>query len=360
MNRWLVTTTLFILLAAAATAGAPQERTEAQLLAELKQLAQPPEPKQLRDLDRQEVAELMKARAKSAVKIMAEFEARFPKSPDLPTARSETLSAVGQVDDEDTAAAAAKVAKALLSGAAKGSDHAAQAQLFLHGQAFHKALAGVKLVDDFRAAWAKLADKVRQEAEAYMASYPNYRPGADAVAVLARLAQIAGDDKSEKFFAALIEKHQPGHPLARTAARHKAVGKEFDFPYTPLGSDKTVRLKELRGKVVVIYFWAVWCVPCKAETRLLAELYDKYHKDGLEVVGVSVDEKEELVAKYVKEKKIEWPQWVGEGARKFAADWGVESIPTQFVIDRAGRLQNADAVGSLEELIPTLLREKPR
>jgi hypothetical protein len=66
------------------------------------------------------------------------------------------------------------------------------------------------------------------------------------------------------------------------------------------------------------------------------------------------------VAKYVKVKKIEWPQWVGEGARKFAADWGVDSIPAQFVIDRAGRLHHANAAGSLEELIPALLLDKAR
>jgi len=49
-------------------------------------------------------------------------------------------------------------------------------------------------------------------------------------------------------------------------------------------------------------------VPCKAETKRLTELYQKHHKDGLEVIAVSLDEKEELVPKFVKVKKIEWPQ----------------------------------------------------
>ena len=65
--------------------------------------------------------------------------------------------------------------------------------------------------------------------------------------------------------------------------------------YQPLGTDRPARLRELRGKVVVVYFWAVWCVPCKPETKRLTELYEKYHKAGLEIIAVSLDEKETLV-----------------------------------------------------------------
>jgi peroxiredoxin len=172
------------------------------------------------------------------------------------------------------------------------------------------------------------------------------------------MAQIAGDETTEHFAVALVEKHQPGHPLARTAARHRAVGKPFDFTCTPLGSDRPARLSDLRGKAVVVYFWAVWCVPCKAETTRLAELYDKHHPEGLEIIAVSLDETEELVPKFVKVKKIEWPQWVGESARMFAADWGVDTLPVQFVIDRRGRLRDGDAVGKLQDMLPELLREK--
>jgi thiol-disulfide isomerase/thioredoxin len=240
----------------------------------------------------------------------------------------------------------------------KGSDLAAQADLYLHGQDFRRALGDIKSLEDFRAAWQKIAPTLRKEAEEFLATYPNYRDGADAVAALARMAQMAGDEATERFLVALVEKYQPGHPLARTAARHRAVGKEFDFTYIALGSNKPVRLAELRGKVVVIYFWAVWCVPCKAETKRLVELYEKYHQDGLEIIAVSLDEKEELVPKFVKVKKIEWPQWVGASARQFAADWGVDSMPTEFVIDRQGRLQNADAVGKLETLLPELLKKE--
>jgi peroxiredoxin len=172
------------------------------------------------------------------------------------------------------------------------------------------------------------------------------------------MAQVAQDEKTEHFLIALIEKHQPEHPLARSAARTRAVGKEFDFTFTPLGAEKPVRLKELRGKVVVVYFWAVWCAPCKAETKRLTELYEKHHKDGLEVIAVSLDEKEVLVPRFVKVKKIKWPQWVGKSARQFAADWGVEHLPAQFVIDRHGKLHHGDAVGKLEKILPELLKEK--
>jgi hypothetical protein len=76
------------------------------------------------------------------------------------------------------------------------------------------------------------------------------------------------------------------------------------------------------------------------------------------VIAVSLDEKEERVPKFVRAKKIEWPNWVGESARKFAADWGVDSLPAQFVIDGAGRLRHGNAVGKLEEVLPAPLKEK--
>ena len=358
MKRWLAVTTLLALAAAPAAADEPKKGTEQELLARLKRLAAPPSKREVRGLDTDEVRALLADRAKEALKIVGEFETRFPRSPALAQARSEALTAAGGVDDEGVAAAAAKVAKALRDDSPKGSDQAGQAELFLLGQAFRKSFRDTTSVDDFRAVWKKRASAIRKEAEEFMAAYPKYRHGADAVAALAHMAEVAGDEETERFLVALVEKHQPGHPLVRAAARHKAVGKEVDFAYTPLGSARPVRLKDLRGKVVVVYFWAVWCVPCKAETKRLTELYQKHHKDGLEVIAVSLDEKEELVPKFVKVKKIEWPQWVGESARQFAAEWGVDRLPVQFVIDRKGRLHHADAVGKLEEMLPELLKQK--
>jgi thiol-disulfide isomerase/thioredoxin len=357
MNRWLVATILLFGLASPALAG-EEARTEQGLLTRLKDLAAPPSRKDLRGLDADEVRDFRKGRARSALKTLGELEDRFPRSAALPDARALALTAVGAVDDDEVAAAAAKVAKALRDHSPRGSDHAAQADLFLLGQDFRKAIGDVTSVDEFRAAWARRAPTLRRQAEEFLAVYPSYRPGADAVAGLACMAQIAGDETTEHFAVALVEKHQPGHPLARTAARHRAVGRPFDFTYTPLGSDRPARLSHLRGKVVVVYFWAVWCVPCKAESKRLVELYDKHHKDGLEIVAVSLDEKEVLVPGFVKVKKIEWPQWVGESARQFAADWGVDALPVELVVDRHGRLRDGDAVGKLEELLPELLKEK--
>jgi thiol-disulfide isomerase/thioredoxin len=358
MNRCLALILLLALAPTTAITEEPKKQTEQELLAELQKLAATPEKKDLRGLDAEEVREFMITRARSALKAVSEFQDRFPNSPALPEARSAALQSVGGVDDEDVRAAAMKVARALRESATKGSDRAAEADLFMAGQDFRQAMQGAKSLDDFNAVWSKHADAIRKEAEGYMATYPKYRPGADAVASLARMAEIAHDDKTAQALIELVEKYQPDHPLARARVRQKAVGKEFDFTYTPLGSDTPARLNDLRGKVVVVYFWAVWCVPCKAETKRMTELYEKYHKDGLEIIAVSQDEKEELVPKFVKVKKIEWPQWVGAAARQFAVDWGVDSLPTEFVIDRKGRLHNANASGKLEEIVPRLLQEK--
>ncbi len=358
MRRWLTIVAVLGVLAPGLVADEPKGRTEQELLAELKKLAAPPERTQLKGLDADEVRDFYKERAENALRLARTFEEQFPKSAALAEARSEALKAVATVEDDEVAEASARLARALRDGAAKGSDHAAQADLFLLGQDFRKSLRGAKSLDDLRTAWTKHADGVRKEVEAYLTAYPKYRPGADAMARLAHLAQVAGDDKTERLVTELVAKNFPEHPLARAAARAQAVGKEFDFAYTPLGADAPTSLKALRGKVVVVYFWAVYSVPCKAENKHVQELYDRYHKDGLEVVGISLDEKEELVPKFVKVKKVEWPQWVGKDARRFAEEWGVESLPAEFVIDRKGRLHSGDALANLEELLPELLKEK--
>jgi len=347
-------------LAALALAWAPlagaQQRTDKELLAELRRLAEPP------DLDKEKIdtpdafKAILKKRGDAARDLLKDFEARHAKSPLLQEARAETLKVL-TVGNEPQAGAA-ELARKIVADAPKGSDFAAQADLFLAMQDFEKMFKDAKKAEDLKDLWHKNAEGIRKRVETYLTAYPKFRLGADVAGQLARLAEQVDDPKTHRLIVDTVARNLPDHPLAKVAKREQAVGKEFAFEYLPVGGQKRTSLKELRGKVVVLDFWATWCGPCKAEIPAMKKLYEEYGKKGLEIIGVSLDEKEAALTGYVKDKGVPWPQVVGKDAQALADEWGVEAIPAVFVIDRQGRLRSLNARGKLEKLVPELLGEK--
>lgn len=84
-----------------------------------------------------------------------------------------------------------------------------------------------------------------------------------------------------------------------------------DFLLTSLDG-RSKKLSDYRGKVVLLNFWATWCAPCRVEMPTLVDLYNKYHAQGLEIVGVSLDDgRQERVARFVSEMKINYPILLG-------------------------------------------------
>ncbi len=358
-TRLALLATLFTLFGALVlVADEPGARPEAALLGELKKLAQPPEADKTKDLTHEEALDLLKKRGETALSLLKDFEAKYPKSADLSAARTAALAAVGHSDDEELHTRGVPLARRLKKEAPKGSDDAARADLYLLGREYHKVMNAARSPEELRKAYDRNAGRMRKVVAVYLAEYPKYRPAADAFRVLVRLAESMDDDETRDAIVAAVAKNFPDHPMARVLRRKEATGKEIDFDFTPFGSDKTTSLKELRGKVVVVDFWASWCLACKAEEAHLKELYAKYHAQGLEVVGVSLDEKDAAAKKYLAAHKSAWAQVVGAAARKLGEEWGIEHLPHQFVIDRKGRLRNADADGKLDDLVPELLAEK--
>lgn len=100
-------------------------------------------------------------------------------------------------------------------------------------------------------------------------------------------------------------------------------------------SGQPVSLESLRGSVVILDFWATWCPPCRESIPFLSELHRKYAKQGLQIVGMSVDEAgERHVKSFAAEKNI--PYQIVMASTKVQADYGVRALPVLFVLDKNG------------------------
>jgi thiol-disulfide isomerase/thioredoxin len=154
-----------------------------------------------------------------------------------------------------------------------------------------------------------------------------------------------------------------------TRKQRDGVGKPFELEFTDAIKGETVSIKGLKGKVVVVDFWATWCGPCVAEMPTMKKLYAEYKDKGVEFVGVSLDQPKEAggldkLKTFVKDKEIGWPQYYQGNFwnSEFSKGWGVNSIPCVFIIDADGKLYSTEARGekALRTLIPELLGKRDK
>jgi len=99
-----------------------------------------------------------------------------------------------------------------------------------------------------------------------------------------------------------------------------------------------VNLASLRGKVVVLNFWATWCPPCVAEMPSLERLHRALGPEGLSVVTVSTDEDDAELRRFVAERSLSLPVLKDPGGRVAASEYHTTGYPETFVLDREGRL----------------------
>ncbi|MGN6294989.1 MAG: TlpA family protein disulfide reductase [Chitinophagaceae bacterium] len=121
-----------------------------------------------------------------------------------------------------------------------------------------------------------------------------------------------------------------------------------------------ISLSSLKGKVILLDFWASWCMPCRSANRKLVKLYDKYKSKGFEIYSVSLDDEKADWEKAIRQDKISWLQvneptvWGAESARR----WNISALPTTFLINKKGDVVAINIEGKeLDKEITRLLAE---
>lgn len=134
-----------------------------------------------------------------------------------------------------------------------------------------------------------------------------------------------------------------GFHMARRSTGSEARGGDMkgkaapDFSLQSL-EGQTVRLSDFRGKAVVLNFWATWCAPCKIEMPWFMELQKEYGAQGLQVLGVAMDDASpEDIGKFAKDLGVDYPILIGHEAVGNAYG-GVQFLPATFYIGRDGRV----------------------
>lgn len=121
-----------------------------------------------------------------------------------------------------------------------------------------------------------------------------------------------------------------------------------------------LHLADLRGKVVLLDFWATWCPPCREKLPELRRLYAQHHARGLEIVGFSFDDDLGTLRRFIASEKVPWAQ-VADGKgwtdSPRAQESGITSLPAMWLVDRQGLLRDIDARDGLAERIERLLAE---
>lgn len=99
-----------------------------------------------------------------------------------------------------------------------------------------------------------------------------------------------------------------------------------------------LNLSDLRGKVVLVDFWASWCPPCRQEAQTLAQVYQEYADQPVEFVGVDIWDRREDALEYINDYNVPYPNGIDEKGT-ILIDYGVTGIPEKFLIDQNGVLR---------------------
>ena len=202
-----------------------------------------------------------------------------------------------------------------------------------------------------------LADKAQKGILAMLKKDPK---DTEANIALLKLVENATPEKAKEYLLQITE-NGPDQIAQRAKGQLKnieAMGKPVEIAFTAIDG-RQIDATKMKGKVVLVDFWATWCGPCIAELPDVKKAYAKYNNKGLEIIGISLDHSKNKLTKFIAKEEIPWPQqFDGQGwENKFALKYGIRGIPTMWLIDKQGKLVDKNARTMLDSKIEKLLKK---
>ena len=340
--------------AATSTAPATQPTGAAALLGEMRKLLNTIPPP-VRGDETATVAAI-KQRAPEALKLLLDMEAKFPQAPELHEARLSVVNIVSEAarrsNDPAQAGKAVEVADRLLA-----SDAPSELKLIADMQKVRLRIRPVG------AASQPALPEAHQTIRDFADRYAKTDGAVEALGFAMRLAQIVQDAELNKELMQALVRDHADHPAVKLMIRqqqgHPDVGKPFKATLTKLDGTKLELPADMKGKVVVVDFWATWCTPCVAALPRLKHVYGKYHGKGVELVSISLDRTRDAAERFIKANQMPWVHVYEGGQSETAARYGIFAIPSLWVINREGIIVADDAEvdpeAKPEKLLATIL-----
>lgn len=354
--RALATALLLAALASSTRAQAPANADT--LLEKLQKAAEPPAPPaewQGRIPTPEELAAFRAKQAESAIRaadLAGEFATRFPthaKAAEVREQRYQLLGNAVRRGDKSRLEQLEKIESELIADPKK----TAEEKFRLRMQSVDRK-AGLKQAEGMTA----MLEEFEKGARALQKEFPDRKEvfemlyavamrseGPKAVALAKEIAASGAEPQVKEAAAALLKKSE-------------RMGKALDIKFTALDGRK-VELAKLKGKVVLIDFWATWCGPCVAEIPSMKAAYEKLNPKGFEIIGISLDDDKAALQNMVRQKQLPWPQFFEDKEEnRFAKQFDITSIPAMWLVDKQGNLVDTNAREGLEKKVEKLLAEK--
>ena len=210
--------------------------------------------------------------------------------------------------------------------------------------------------------FAKVQEWYLDSLSGFVERYPRTAEAAQAWLQLALSKEFEDKEKEALVFykkvAAAFPSTDAGEKAAGAVRRLESVGQRVDLEGTTL-QGQTFRLSQLRGKPIVLHYWATWCEPCKQDMKLLRRLQASYQRAGLQIVGVNVDVTQNMAERFLKENRLPWTHLYEEGGLEsstLAKAFGVQTLPTMMLIDKQGKVvrhnvRAAELDGVLDQMV---------